>query len=74
MHIESFFLELQNRREKLEITQEDLAKLSGVSLRTIIQIESGKGNPTIKTIQKIGDVLGLSLTLTVKNNITDETS
>lgn len=65
------FLELINtvkeRRESLKVTQEILAELSGVGLRTLKEFESGKGNPTLSTLQKIGDVLGLELFLRVKN-------
>lgn len=65
------FLELINtvkeRRESLKVTQEILAELSGVGLRTLKEFESGKGNPTLSTIQKIGDALGLELFLRVKN-------
>ena len=65
---------IKKRREILEITQKDLAKLSDVSLRAIKKFESGNGNPTLKTIQKIADVLGLELLLDIKKNVTDETS
>jgi transcriptional regulator with XRE-family HTH domain len=65
------FLELVNtvkaRRESLKVTQEILAELSGVGLRTLKEFESGKGNPTLATLQKIGDALGLELFLKVKN-------
>ena len=57
---------IKNRRETLKISQETLAELSGVGLRTLKQFESGKGNPTIKTLQKIVDVLGLELKPEVK--------
>jgi transcriptional regulator with XRE-family HTH domain len=50
----------------LKITQENLADLSGVGLRTIKQLEGGKGNPTFNTLQEIADVLGLELVLQVK--------
>ena len=55
----------------LKITQENLADLSGVGLRTIKQLEAGKANPTYKTLQEIADVLGLELVLQVKklNNL-----
>ncbi|SOD99740.1 helix-turn-helix domain-containing protein [Spirosoma fluviale] len=57
---------VKNRRDVLHITQEYLAELSGVSLRTIKQIESGKGNPTVETLSKLADVLGMELTLVIK--------
>ncbi len=57
---------IKRRREMLQVNQEMLAELSGVSLRTIKQFESRKGNPTLKTISKLADALGLELTLIVK--------
>jgi transcriptional regulator with XRE-family HTH domain len=50
----------------LKITQDSLADLSGVGLRTIKQLEAGKANPTYKTLQEISDVLGMELVLQVK--------
>ena len=72
MHFESLISTIKERRENLKVNQENLAKLSGVGLRTLKQFESGKGNPTLQTIQKIADVLGLELCLKVKTEITDE--
>jgi transcriptional regulator with XRE-family HTH domain len=57
---------IKNRRETLKLNQENFAELAGVGLRTLKQFESGKGNPTIKTIQKLANVLGLELQLVVK--------
>ena len=51
--------QIKERREILKITQESLADLSGVGLRTIKQLEGGKANPTFNTLQEIADVLGL---------------
>lgn len=50
----------------LKITQEDLADISGVGLRTLKQLEAGNANPTFNTLQKIADVLGFDLTLQLK--------
>ncbi len=72
MHYESLVNTIKERRENLKVNQENLAKLSGVGLRTLKQFESGKGNPTLLTIQKIADVLGLEVCLKVKTEITDE--
>jgi transcriptional regulator with XRE-family HTH domain len=66
MHQNDFVILIKHRRETLKINQETLAELAGVSLRTLKQFESGKGNPTIKTIQKLAEVLGLELHLLVK--------
>ena len=51
----------------MHVTQETLAELSGVGLRTLKQFESGKGNPTLLTLQKISDVLGMEVSLKIKN-------
>jgi len=67
MHDKELIKTIKDRREALQVTQETVAELSGVGLRTLKQFESGKGNPTLLTLQKIADVLGLELTLTVKN-------
>ena len=57
---------LKERRETLGITQEYLALLSEVGLRTLKAIESGKGNPTLDTLNKLADVLGMELKLEIK--------
>lgn len=72
MHYRNLIDTIKERRENLKVTQENLAKLSGVGLRTLKQFESGKGNPTIQTIQKIANILGLEVCLKVKTEITDE--
>lgn len=58
---------IKERREALQVTQEGVAELSGVGLRTLKQFESGKGNPTLHTLQKIADVLGMEVCLKIKN-------
>jgi transcriptional regulator with XRE-family HTH domain len=72
MHYNHLINTIKERRESLRVNQENLAKLSGVGLRTLKQFESGKGNPTLSTIQKIADVLGLEICLKVKEIMTDE--
>ena len=57
---------IKERRETLKVTQETLAELAGVGLRTLKHFESGKGNPTVNTLQKLAEVLGMELTLAVK--------
>jgi y4mF family transcriptional regulator len=65
-HLSVVIQQIKERREILKITQESLADLSGVGLRTIKQLEGGKANPTFNTLQEIADVLGLELVLQVK--------
>jgi transcriptional regulator with XRE-family HTH domain len=66
MHLQDIIETLKKRRITLQVNQETLAMLSGVGLRTVKQFESGKGNPTLETIQKLADVLGLEMQLTIK--------
>lgn len=67
MHFKELIQVIKERREMLQVTQETLATLSGVGLRTLRQFESGKGNPTLSTLQKLTNALGLDLVLVVKN-------
>jgi transcriptional regulator with XRE-family HTH domain len=76
MHFQELIKIIKDRREALQVTQESLAKHSGVGLRTLKQFESGKGNPTLLTLNKLADVLGLEICLIVKkvNNEASENS
>lgn len=67
MHFQELIKTIKARREALQVTQERLAELSGVGLRTLKQFESGKGNPTLFTLQKISELLGMEICLRVKN-------
>jgi DNA-binding XRE family transcriptional regulator len=60
---------VKDRREMMQVTQETLAEISGVGLRTIKQFETGKGNPTLQTLQKLADVLGMEVCLQVKDTM-----
>jgi transcriptional regulator with XRE-family HTH domain len=66
MHFLELIKTIKERRESLHVTQEGLAELSGVGLRTLKQLESGKGNPTFSTLNKIFDVLGMEVCLKIK--------
>jgi transcriptional regulator with XRE-family HTH domain len=66
MHYTNIIEIIKARRTDLQVNQETLSLLSGVGLRTLKEIESGKGNPTLSTIQKLADTLGLVLCFKVK--------
>ncbi len=66
MHLEQIIQVIKQRRAELDVTQDVLSELSGVGLRTLKGLEAGKGNPTLDTLLKIADVLGLELRLEVK--------
>ena len=53
----------------MKVTQQDLADITGISPRTIVNIEQGKGNPSFATLQKIAAALGLEITAVVKKII-----
>ncbi len=58
---------IKSRRETLQLSQLDLAEMSMVSLATIKDIERGKGNPSLSTVQKILDVLGVEIEYKVRH-------
>ena len=60
---------MKQRREILSLTQQYLAEMAQVGLATIKDIERGKGNPALNTIQKILDVLGIELDYRVRKTI-----
>jgi len=57
---------LKERRDCHNLRQKDLSEMSGVTSRTIYLIENGKGNPSLETLLKLADVLGMELILRVK--------
>ena len=58
--------QIKIRRDTLGITQPDLAEMAGISVNTLYKIETGQANPTVKVLNKIADILGMELTLTIK--------
>lgn len=57
---------IKQRREFLHIKQSDLAEIAEVGLRYLVEIENGKGNPSIAKLEKILNVLGLQIEIRVK--------
>ncbi len=58
--------QLEKRRKDINLRQEDLAEMSGVTVRTIYNIEEGKGNPSLKTLSKLCEILGLEMSINIK--------
>jgi transcriptional regulator with XRE-family HTH domain len=54
---------LRDRRRSLGILQEDLAGLAGISVHTLSNLESGKGNPSLDVLERLLDCLGLQMTI-----------
>jgi transcriptional regulator with XRE-family HTH domain len=61
-----FYDIIKDRRVLLNIIQKDLADISSVSLWTNKAIEKANGNPSIDTLRKIADALGLELIMKVR--------
>ena len=59
---------IKERRALLGLTQQDLADYTGLSVRFIKSVEAGKGNPSIGSLGKIAQVLGLEIVIRVKEN------
>ncbi len=57
---------IKERRRILKITQQDLSEMSDVALRTIRMVESGKGNTSLKVLNKIADVLGMEVQIVIR--------
>ena len=57
---------IKKRRKELNLELKDLQDYSGVNYVSISDIENGKANPTIKTLEKLLDVLGMELDIKVK--------
>ncbi len=60
---------MKERRKILGLSQNDLAEMAGVSLATIKDIERGIGNPSLSTVSRIVDILGMEITYTIKRAI-----
>jgi len=52
---------VKEERRKRGLEQEELAQVSNVATRTIGQIENFKGNPTLKTIDKLAKAFKMEL-------------
>ena len=61
--LESFGARIKKRRKQLRVSQADLAELSGVSLRTVNAVEKGRANPSVETLSRILEPIGLVLAL-----------
>lgn len=57
---------IQDRRDHMRITQKQLADMANIGINTLYKIETGQANPTLESLQKITDILGLEITLQVK--------
>ena len=61
-----FYSIIKERRILLGLTQQDLADYTGLSLRFVKSVELGKANPSMKSLDKIAEILGLEIIMKVK--------
>lgn len=57
---------IEQRRNHMRITQRQLADMAEIGVNTLYKIETGQANPTLESLLKIVDVLGMELSLQVK--------
>lgn len=62
------------RRQDLGLRQEDVAQMAGITAKTLYTIEHGKGNPSLGSFEKLLEVLGLSINMTIKMTGNERTS
>ncbi len=58
---------IKERRKIMAMPQSQLANYTGLSVVTLSQIESGKANPTLNTLNEIFHFLNLEILIVVKN-------
>jgi transcriptional regulator with XRE-family HTH domain len=54
------------RRKELNIKQEDLSELTGISLRTVRDIERATANPSLGTMVQLMEALGIEITFRLR--------
>ena len=52
---------IKHRRERMKISQENLADLAGISTKLLSDIECGRANPTFETMDLVAAALGVEL-------------
>ena len=60
---------IRTRRKELKITQPHLAELAGISTNTLYKLERGQGNPSLEVLNKLAEVLGLTLSMDIKKSV-----
>ena len=48
-------------RHALGLTQQQFAEVTGLTKRQVAEIETGKANPTLETLEKIGRLFGFAV-------------
>lgn len=57
---------IKKRRTSLGVDQRALCEISGIAVHTLSNIEAGKGNPTVATLDRVLSALGMELQIQIK--------
>ncbi|WP_411839803.1 helix-turn-helix transcriptional regulator [Paracoccus sp. ME4] len=63
---------IRDIRHSLGMTQIDFASRFGLTRRQLIDLEKGKANPTLETLEKIGRVFGFTVGFVMKSSTGQE--
>ena len=66
MNLDGIGILIKKRRSSLRIDQRTLSELSGIAIHTLSNIEAGKGNPTVATLDRVLQALGMELRIQIK--------
>lgn len=58
---------IKERRRIQKVNQLELSELAGIGINTLVAIERGKGNPKLETLISVLNVLGLQLSVKLKD-------
>lgn len=59
---------IRKRRAVLDVDQKNLSEITGIAVHTLSNIESGRGNPTVRTLDRVLRALGMELIIRLKEH------
>jgi transcriptional regulator with XRE-family HTH domain len=68
MHVEEVGNHIRARRLTLGLDQKALGEIAGVSTHALSDIESGKGNPTLKVLNRLAAAMGMEVVVRVRTS------
>lgn len=57
---------IKEKRQRLGLTQVEVSAKAGIALPTLQILETGRSNPSIETLEKLGKILGFSVELKIQ--------
>ena len=64
---------LRKRREELNLSLKELSKEMGISKKALYEIENRRVNPTVETVKKLEDLLGIDLKVPYRMKFVEKT-